>query len=355
MPYKRGRKWMGQVRKNGKLTRKTFLTKKEAIAWETDQQKPECQDLPLKIVTVSLIEWAEKYLDYSKVKFSAKTYEEKKAVFRSFFRFVDHSLPAAELKKGHVLSFLQEQAKNRSGYAANKDRKNLVAAWNWGIKYLDLPALNPCLVDRFPEIRQVRYVPPEKDFWKVYDQASSEQDKLMLLVFLHLAARRSEVFRLCWEDVDFSESKVRLYTRKTKDGSLEYDWLPLTDDLYEALLAHKQSSSTQWVFPDPETGLPYLYRQHMTKKLCERAGVKHFGFHAIRHLTASILAKANVPMIDIQTILRHKNLSTTERYIRRLETVRPALSVLPGTKAHKKGTRAHSSKKEHLKLIEVTN
>jgi hypothetical protein len=42
-------------------------------------------------------------------------------------------------------------------------------------------------------------------------------------------------------------------------------------------------------------------------------------------------------------------------YIRRLETVRLALSVLPGRKAHKKGTRAHSSKKEHLKLIEVSS
>jgi hypothetical protein len=160
---------MGQVRNNGKLKRKTFLTKKEAITWEADQKKPECQDLPLKTVTVSLIEWAEKYLDYSKVKFIAKTYEEKEAVFRLFFHFVDHSLPASELSNGNVLSFLQEQAKKRSGFAANKDRKNLVAAWNWGIKYLGFPALNPCLVDRFPEKRQVRYVPLEKDFWKVYD------------------------------------------------------------------------------------------------------------------------------------------------------------------------------------------
>ncbi|MCK5020854.1 MAG: tyrosine-type recombinase/integrase, partial [Candidatus Peribacteraceae bacterium] len=201
------------------------------------------------------------------MKYTTQTYKEKKSVFRSFFRFVDHSLPAVELKSGQVLSFLQEQAKSRSGYAANKDRKNLVAAWNWGIKYLGLPALNPCLVDRFPEKRQVRYVPSEKDFWNVYDQADSEQDKLMLLSYLHLAARRSELFRLRWDDIDFSESKARLFTRKRKDSSLEYDWLPLTDDLYEALLAHRQNSNSQWVFIDPRTGLPYIYRQRMMKRL----------------------------------------------------------------------------------------
>jgi len=39
-------------------------------------------------------------------------------------------------------------------------------------------------------------------------------------------------------------------------------------------------------------------------------------------------------MIDIQTILRHKNLSTTERYIRRIESIRPVLKVLPKLKNH---------------------
>lgn len=55
-----------------------------------------------------------------------------------------------------------------------------------------------------------------------------------------------------------------------------------------------------------------------------------FGCHAIRHLTASILAQADVPMVVIQGILRHKKLSTTERYVRRMETVRPYLEVLSG-------------------------
>jgi integrase len=64
------------------------------------------------------------------------------------------------------------------------------------------------------------------------------------------------------------------------------------------------------------------------KKYCKLAGVKPFGLHAVRHLTASILAQEDVPMVTIQRILRHKNLTTTERYIRGLEPVRPALQIL---------------------------
>ena len=116
---------------------------------------------------------------------------------------------------------------------------------------------------------------------------------------------------------------------------MEADELPLTNDLYETLLQHKKQRCTDWVFPNPESNLPYLYRQHVMKKLCKRVGIKKFTFKGIRHLTASILAQKNVPMIDIQTILRHKNLATTERYIRRVRPVRTALDALPKLKAHK--------------------
>ena len=112
----------------------------------------------------------------------------------------------------------KDQAKARSGYAVNNDRKNLLAAWNWGIKYLDLPSPNPCMVDRFPESRKTRYVPPEKDFWTVYE-ASEGQDKVMLLACLHLAARRSELFRLTWDDVDFGNERIRIGARKRLGGA----------------------------------------------------------------------------------------------------------------------------------------
>lgn len=342
MPYKRGKSWMAQVRLNGEKVRKTFPTKSKAIAWEVSQREKTNQaPLPNMTVMEFLGDWAVQYLNYAKIKFSEKTYSEKCRMFKLFFLSIDPEQRAFDLTAGKVLAFLQEQAEKRSGYAANKDRKNLVAAWNWGVKYLGLPTPNPCLVDRFPEQRQVRYVPSERDFWKVYDKAETEQDFVMLLSYLHLAARKTELFNLRWEDVDFADSRVRLYTRKRRDGSLEYDWLPMTEALYQALLSHRQKSINEWVFPDPLTGKPYWYRYHWMRRLCDKAKLKRFGLHSIRHLTASILAKENVSMIDIQAVLRHKNLSTTERYIRRLTTVRSALKVLPGRKSPHCENEAH--------------
>ena len=232
-----------------------------------------------------------------------------------------------DLKPVDVLNYLRVQAKKRSGYAANKERKNLLAAWNWGIKYLNLHSPNPCLTERFPEERHNRYIPPESDFWKVYEVLDG-QDKVMMLAYLHLAARRSELYKLRWEDVDFAGQKVRIGTRKRLGGSLEYDWLPMTDELFNSMVIHRQAAKNEWVFPNPERGLPFIARQRHMKRVCNKADVKPFGLHAIRHLTASILAQEDVPMVTIQRILRHKQLTTTERYIRGLEPVRPALEIL---------------------------
>lgn len=267
------------------------------------------------------------YMKFCQVKFTPGVFQEKKSLFRRLFRSLDPHLPAESVTPRMALDYLSGQVEKRSGYAANKDRKNLVACWNWGVKYQGLSGRNPFLVDRFPENRQARYMPPEEDFWRVFEVARG-QDKTMLLAYLHLAARRSELFRLRWDDVDFFGWKVRLLTRKRKDGSWGADWLPMTDDLCRALQAHRDFVGGEYVFPDPQTGGPYRYRIHVMGKLCQRAGVRPFGHHAIRHLAGSILANAGVPMKTIQGILRHRALSTTERYLHRLGDMREALKLL---------------------------
>src|SRR5262249_44036411 len=122
-------------------------------------------------------------------------------------------------------------------------------------------------------------------------------------------------------------------TRKRKDGSLERDYIPMTEELCHALMIHRQSAINDWVFIQTKgrcQGKPYVDNRDFPQALCRLAGVRPFGCHAIRHLTASILAKNNTPMVAIQEILRHRKLATTERYVRGLEPVRPYLRVLEG-------------------------
>ena len=74
---------------------------------------------------------------------------------------------------------------------------------------------------------------------------------------------------------------------------------------------------------------PYKDRKLIMKSLCERAGVKYFRFHPLRHLGASILDRAKVDIGSIQRILGHENRATTEIYLHSIEeSEREAIEIL---------------------------
>jgi integrase len=325
MPWKKGRQWIGQVREGTRRIQKVFTLKADAISWESDQK-----DIPAgkwrTRSTSSLLSMANDYLGFSEAKHAQKVFAEKRDLFKRFLQHVDPQAVLQKIEPDTIRMYLQEQFSRRSGYAANKDRKNLLAFFSWLARYKGI--INPCVAvcEKFPEERQARYIPPEEDFWRVHEIAQG-QDKTMLLAYLHLAARRSELFRLRWDDLDWGRGMVRLLTRKRKDGSLAADWLPMTEDLRQSLEAHRDFVAGEWVFPAPGGG-QYRYRIHVMKKLCGKAKVRHFGFHAIRHLSASVLAQGDVPMVVISQILRHRSLAVTERYLKRMGDLKEALELL---------------------------
>lgn len=340
MPYKdkhHKNRWRGEIVRQGSRKTQLFETKGEAKAWEVEQKALPLEDYLNETRTVySLAEWAERYLDHSRVKFCSKTYDEKRLAFRELFRSVKPVQEPSKLHPGMILSHFDGQVEKRSGNAANKDRKNLIAAWNWGKRYLPgWPKENPFAeTEKQASEQHPRYMPPVDDFWKVFDLTMG-QDKVMLLGYLHTAARRSELFELTWEDVDFAGHRIRLWTRKRKGGR-EFDWVTMTTELELALIEWHQDRTfkeSKHVFLcEDETpfcreayGKPFTCRQHWLPRLCERAGVPRFGIHAIRHLSASILDDSGYPIAAIQSLLRHKNANTTSRYLHKLRGMRTAL------------------------------
>jgi integrase len=332
---------MAQVTIKGKkVSRHRCKTKKEAQQWEREEREGllKGQVVPQKTLSVSLLDWANAYLDYAQKQFVFKTWEEKRFAFRLLFQSVDPNILAEDLNSIMVLKHLQIQEKSRSGHAANKDRKNLRAAWEWGIKFLGLPDKNSFhMVGRFAEERDERHVPTLDDFWKVYAVADTDQDRLMLFMYLSTGARRDELFRLRWKDMDFNGRRVIIRFRKNNIGEWKESYLPISDELIGMLKQHqKVTGLLGFVFmyrTDDEKYVPYQYRQHWLGKLCEKSGVTKFGFHGIRHLFASILASKNVPLVEIQKMLRHGSIQTTARYIHSLqEGSREAIAALPGLK-----------------------
>jgi len=346
MPYlvaKRGvKRYQANVMVKGIRRQKLFPDRSrrslaDAIEWEEQEAARIRHRLETGTAYLDIEKWADEYLDFAEKEFVKKTFEGKQAACR---RFSEHSGiqpddPIDAMARVVCRAFLKKQNLARGGNAANKDRKNLAAGWNWGKDNYeeDWPEIpNPFeAVKKFKEKRHPRYIPPEDDFWAAYS-VTVDQDRVMLLAYLHLAARKRELFRLTRSDLDFSNSRVRLWTRKRKDGQLDYDWLPMTTELEAALrwwvkeLVEIPDWDGEHVFINlnpnkpnlPYYGTAFRQRRAFTQRLCKQASVRYFDYHAIRHLTAIILYKAGYSVGHIQTVLRHKNPTTTERYLKRL-------------------------------------
>ena len=69
------------------------------------------------------------------------------------------------------------------------------------------------------------------------------------MAIYHTMARVDKILRLKWEDVNFQERTVRLWTRKRRDGAWAWDKMPMNEVLYETLqqLGCKRSEN-EWVF-----------------------------------------------------------------------------------------------------------
>ena len=266
-----------------------------------------------------------KYLDYAE-RFSKNTYDEKRTLVRRLLTFIEPDIPVYKITSEMILAYLNSRAKDQSNNAYNKDRKNLLAMWNWGQDYLDITTNPVAKIKKLPHNRSPQYTPPTEDILSLI-AAATRQERVFLDCYLHTGARRSEIFRWTWaDDINFEKRQVRLGTRKTRDGSMEYVWMPMNTDLYESLWwwwNNRIFKNSPYVFvddhPSPHSGQPYKTRRRFLKGLCKRAGIKPFGFHALRRYVASVLADTHKASAKrIQRILRHKSLSTTERYIQNI-------------------------------------
>jgi integrase len=320
MPFKDRGKWRGVVKINGRRFTDSFDTKREAIIWENDFRK----NLSLPKQSMSINEFSKKYLSLAQSKYTKHTYKEKVTLADRFKSYVGSNTPIDEILPSHIQGYLLDQANIRSNNCANRDRKNLLAMWNWGQKILDISSNPVAKMDRFPHDRKTQYVPPEKDILRLLAVAN-RKERAFLDCYLCTGARRSEIFRLKWEDVNFEKREICLWTRKTKDGSMEGEFLPMNNQLHESLFWCWQNRTFKespfvWLCEDgPHAGQPFNYRRRFLRGLCKRAGIRSFGFHSLRRYVASMLADTHkVSAKTIQRILRHKSLQTTERYIQNL-------------------------------------
>lgn len=335
-------KYRYQFQHLGKRYSKTgFATKKAAgIAMGKHQKELEDQDqtppsLPTPSVSASepldLEALMVRYLRLAERGLAEKTLTYRKTVFKRFLAHVKN-IPAADITADQVEDYLLTRPTNNN---FNKDRTELMRLFSWAHRRLMLSHNPVYLVEKLSVDRTQKVIPSPQAMAKILVAAGP--DRPLLLVLFHTMARIDEILRLKWEDVNFQEKAVRLWTRKRRGGNWEFDWLPMNEDLEQVLWnLWQKREQDEWVFFNRLSGTRYLYRPKLMGAICRTAGVPKYGFHTIRHFVASYLFdKKKVSLPVISKLLRHKSLQTTERYLQAIDPrFRETMRLLEGNVVH---------------------
>ena len=80
------------------------------------------------------------------------------------------------------------------------------------------------------------------------------------------------------------------------------------------VVASTALSTSPYVFPNVATGSPLRDIQHCWEKARELAGLQNVRLHDLRHSYASALVNEGRSIYEVQKLLGHANVATTQRY-----------------------------------------
>ena len=174
----------------------------------------------------------------------------------------------------------------------------------------------PDVLDR-GELWRLLQMPGRDGVWSRVHSGKPERDRLLLALLAYGGLRRSELLGLDWDDVDLERRLIRV--RVAKGGRQRV--LPIHPGLVPLILDYR-ATRTPADHPALFVGvlgnrLSSTILSTTFRRYTEAAGVtrrKRITPHTLRHVFATELLSAGANLRQIQELLGHKHLDSTQRY-----------------------------------------
>lgn len=90
--------------------------------------------------------------------------------------------------------------------------------------------------------------------------------------------------------------------------------MPISEPLFQLLQQVERIDGNPYVFPSPKTGKPFASIYHSWNTARTKAGLSDVRMHDLRHSFASFLINNGRQLYEVQQILGHSQIKTTQRY-----------------------------------------
>lgn len=183
-------------------------------------------------------------------------------------------------------------------------------------------------LEAIPVVHRLKVPPPTFDWLRPHEAErllTAVRDEVewsaLFTVALRTGLRRGELFGLSWSHIDPDRQVVDVRVSNyrgiiTTTKSYRERTISLTSDAMSALDRWRHVGGDGLIFPGPD-GRPTRDPGRANRKLhlvLQGLGIRPLRVHELRHSFASHLVLQGVPLRQIQALLGHRSITTTERY-----------------------------------------
>ena len=247
--------------------------------------------------------------------YSTQTYKAYMGTIRMFWKYCEERKKNPDFDKSNAvqtyLSYRMHEQK-RDFSTVNGD----YSALQWFYKYILNREWNvKKLIRPKKEKRLPRYITPQQ-FADLLTGTTSKKHQLIMLVFYATGLRLSEARHLKWEHIHFEEGIIFVVSGKGAKDRIAI----LPADLSEQLQSYRKilRPNQVYVFEGKTMGKAIAPKtvQWAFKRAREKARLPDWvTAHVLRHSYATACLKNGTNLLSLQTLLGHKKLSTTTRYL----------------------------------------
>ena len=148
---------------------------------------------------------------------------------------------------------------------------------------------------------------------RLYEAVCASPNQMLRFIvplLILTGARKRELLDAKWADFDLDRRTWRI--SMTKTGKARH--VPLNDGALQILGLIAREPGCEWLVPNPKTSKPFVSIFAAWNTARTLAGLSDVRIHDLRHSFASLLINQGRTLYEVQHLLGHTQVKTTQRY-----------------------------------------
>lgn len=213
--------------------------------------------------------------------------------------------------------FLVKKRKESSSQSAARCHRSLSSCFNTAVrwKYLKENIFLKIEKPKTPDTTIPYFT--RNDFNKLLSVIDDQDFKELVIFAVLTGMRGGEIRNLHWQDVDLTLRVVHVRNTETFNTKNKRNRIiPLNNELWRILNNRRDIAKCEYVFHHRMKRIDEYWLSKTFKECVRKAKLDDkLNFHSTRHTFGTWMMQAGVPIRDVQTLLGHREITTTQKYL----------------------------------------